>query len=106
MTDPFNNCFSGHYTFSDFEFFAYSVRMTGSFDNGSSKFLYFFLNKRMCLAVGTEENVELSKCSEIITKILWGQLHFSLNRHCLIHCLHIWNNQMYSLRPNKVGNRS
>lgn len=58
-----------------------------NFGTGSSKLLFYFaLNAGVSLAVETKENGEISKCSEIITKIPWGQLHFGLNRHCPSSC--------------------
>lgn len=67
---PCKNCFSGHYAASDFEFFVYIISVMGNFGTGSSKLLvYFSLNAGVSLAVETEENGEISKCSEIIAKI-------------------------------------
>jgi len=77
--------------------------MMGNFDTGSSRLLFYFtLNAGVSLAVETEENGEISKCSEIITKILWGQLCFGLNRHCPSSCPRVWNNQLPSLRTKSL----
>lgn len=79
----------------------------GNFDTGSSKLLvYFSLNAGVSLAVETEENGEISKCSEIIAKIPWGQLCFGLNRpnrlNCPSSCPCVPENQLPSLRAKPV----
>lgn len=67
--------------------------MMGNFDTGSSKLLvYFSLNAGVTLGVETEDNREISKCSEIITKIPWGQLRFGLTRHYPSSCPCVCNN--------------
>lgn len=61
--------------------FVYNFSTTGSFDTGSPQLLVDgSLSPGVSLAVGSEGSEEISKCSEMITKISWGQLPLGLKR--------------------------
>lgn len=91
------------YTASDFESFVCNTRTMGSFDTGSSKLLvYCSLSPGLSLAVGSEGSEEISKCSEMIAKIPWGQVPWGLERRCPRSCPCVCNSQLPGLRPKAL----